>query len=339
LRDNAPLSAATTAKSSKNPNRWGLYLPFAALFLLCAVWSGFWYYTAGRIGDVMDEAFAREAKAGRDWSCPNRRLAGFPFRILLTCDAPRFVSHMQGRAGEGSLSGLAMEARAIDPTRAIAILTGPLTVEANGGTIIANWRDARSSVSTDTKRLNDFSLDIQGLTISASLPGQAPLEAKAERVNLNFAMEGLDKAGLGQFKLAAKLEALSFAALDAMSGSADPVNLELQAVGSKVPPGIGPDWRLNLEAWRQAGGNLKIILFDLHKGATQLQLSGDVSLDDNHRPNGRLQASFQNLDRLIAQLGAGPMASMVRSGKLPMLLTDGRLFIGPVPLVKLPPLY
>ena len=58
------MSAATTAKSYKTPNRWGLYLPFIALFLLCAVWSGFWYYTAGRIGDVMDEAFAREYAFG-----------------------------------------------------------------------------------------------------------------------------------------------------------------------------------------------------------------------------------------------------------------------------------
>jgi len=333
------MSADANENSSRTPTRWGLYLPFIALFLLCAVWSGFWYYTAGRIGTVMDEAFAREAKAGRDWSCPNRRLAGFPFRILLTCDAPRFVSHMQGRAGEGSLSGLSIEARAIEPTRAIATLAAPLTIDANGASLVANWRDARSSLSTDTNRLSDFSLDIQGLTVSATMPGQAPLDAKADRVNLNFAVDGFDKTGLGQFKLAAKLETLSFPALDAISGSADPVNLELQALGSKVPPGIGPDWRLNLEAWRQAGGGLKIILFDLHKGATQLHLSGDVSLDENHRPSGRLQASFQNLDRLAAQFGVGPMASMVRSGKLPMLLTDGRLFIGPLPLAKLPPLY
>src|ERR1700730_10999609 len=68
--------------------RWPVFLPFALVVILAALWTGGWFYLAARAPDAIAEWRAREARAGRVYGCGTQSIAGFPFRIEVRCSAP-----------------------------------------------------------------------------------------------------------------------------------------------------------------------------------------------------------------------------------------------------------
>ena len=321
------------------PSRLGLYLPFLLLVAVVLVWSGFWFYAASKTGEVMDQAFEREARAGRDWTCPGRSVSGFPFRIEVNCLKPTFISRMAGREGQGSLQALVVQARAIEPTRIIGTLTGPMLLKLGDLDVEANWTEARTSLATDPSPLSEFELEVRNLTVSLVGAGQPAQVAGAERLNLSAVRDGPAASSTADYKVAARVNGFTLAALDALAGNSQPLTLELQALLTRLPRVPQRDWRLGAEDWRAAGGLVKIILFDVAKGPMHLTLAGSLGLDDGHRPSGTLEASFQGLDTIAAKLGARSLAGFVRSGKLPLIASNGRIYVGPLPLATLTPLY
>ncbi len=81
---------------SRNPGRGpglrlGLFAPFALLVLLGLAWSAGWFWLRGKAEGEIDGWFAREAQAGRQWTCQDRSLTGFPFRFELRCASLSFA--------------------------------------------------------------------------------------------------------------------------------------------------------------------------------------------------------------------------------------------------------
>ena len=66
-------------------SRLGLYAPFILLLLLAVGWSVFWFVARERTRTGYDEWVASEAAAGRLWSCADRVIGGYPFRLELSC--------------------------------------------------------------------------------------------------------------------------------------------------------------------------------------------------------------------------------------------------------------
>lgn len=323
---------------SRQPSRLGLYIPFALLLGVCVLWSGFWFFAASKTGEVIEAAFAREAQAGRDWTCPNRQVGGFPFRIELTCDHPTFTSRSEANPVSGSLAGLLVQARAVEPTRAIATFSGPLSLRTAAGHAEISWKDAKASLASDTRILSDFSLDIQDMTASLGRNEAAPAAGTAHRVNVTLAAEGPPGPAGMTYKLVSKLDRVAFPLLDAVTGTTEPMTVELQAIASHVPPPTG-NAALSAEAWRAAGGDVRIVLFQLAKGSLQVGLTGTLSLDAQHRPAGTLDATFSGIETLARQILGKGLPGFVRGGHLPVLLTGGRLFVGPIPIASLAPVY
>ncbi|MFZ1209369.1 MAG: DUF2125 domain-containing protein, partial [Pseudolabrys sp.] len=56
------------------------------VFALAAGWTGFWKFAAGKAETAIDGWRAREAKAGRIYTCDSQNVGGFPFRIEVNCD-------------------------------------------------------------------------------------------------------------------------------------------------------------------------------------------------------------------------------------------------------------
>ena len=65
------MPAATTAR--RNSRIW-LYAPFALLAVLAAGWSGLWAMARGKVEQHLDAGIAREAAAGRNWTCRDRSI-------------------------------------------------------------------------------------------------------------------------------------------------------------------------------------------------------------------------------------------------------------------------
>src|SRR6266576_2386502 len=56
------------------------------VFALVAGWTGFWKFAAGKAETAIEGWRAREAQAGRIYTCGSQNSGGFPFRIEVNCD-------------------------------------------------------------------------------------------------------------------------------------------------------------------------------------------------------------------------------------------------------------
>ena len=72
-----------TAKPQKKASRWGLFGPVLGLAVVCAAWSGYWFYTAGRIQTQVLQHQKALIAAGYQASFDPIRVTGFPYRMAI----------------------------------------------------------------------------------------------------------------------------------------------------------------------------------------------------------------------------------------------------------------
>ncbi len=112
--------------------------------------------------------------------------------------------------------------------------------------------------------------------------------------------------------------------------------------------------------WRDAGGSLEAHALVIHWGPLEIEASGTLALDSALRPVAELRARIRGHGALINRLAAsGAMTPEAAAAaqialallaeipaddprpllRVPITIRDGVLSAGPVPLVKVPPLF
>ncbi len=346
------------ADISTKPRRLWLYIPFVLLALVAVAWSALWFYGRSRINAEIDNLFAREATVGREWSCPDRSITGFPFRIEGRCSNPSY--RQRGDGGEvinGQLKGLTIigtTAGALAMAHVISEFEGPLVVRSPlAPDLTATWKSARASTRGGVNRLERLSLEVDTLAMTSATGGRWT----ANRLEAHL-REGSDPAAQGTYDLAVKLENAVIPETDILTNTRDPINLELDARVLGLNTVDRRNWRATVDAWRAGGGTIKVEQLRLAKGAPRLEAKGDLKLDDQRRIEGRLDASFVNAGAILQQFGvglgpaAGGLVGALLGGgrvggardmnlRLPLVFDGGRMAIGPfrIPGVQLKPLF
>jgi hypothetical protein len=337
--------------AASSSRKW-LYLPFVALLLLALAWTGFWFYARHRVQAEMDLAIQREAERGRAWACPDRRVAGFPFRIELTCAAPRFTTQANGGEVSGSVVAVRGLAQAYDPNHVIFEMTGPLTATVAGRPALTmDWKLARASVRATSSRLERLSVEVDAPRLAVqptSLVG--PFESRADRLEWHV-RPGPEGGDTERVDAALRLSRLVAPALQALLRSADPADAEIDLKLLRFAPIFRGDWREILENWRVAGGTASLEIARIAWGRTRVEVKGPVALDAERRLEGRLDMSLVNADQLLRQFGVGGATGALLGGllgsspdrdrtmRLPLVLQDGRASVGPIRVGRLEPLY
>jgi len=133
------------AAAARPPRRWRIMLPLIVVVLLAAGWAGFWYYAAARAQSEFAAWRTREAAKGQEVSCASESISGFPFRLELRCAEPA-VNLRRARASLQAKDMLAA-VQVYQPTLMIAEFAGPLTIadEARGAKYALDWSLAQAS--------------------------------------------------------------------------------------------------------------------------------------------------------------------------------------------------
>lgn len=152
-------------------------------------------------------------------------------------------------------------------------------------------------------------------------------------MEISDASPGMDPLGLG-----ARLERLSFRAV----------------IEGAAPDGPGPE---AVRAWRDNGGVVQLSDFRLIWGPLDLGAEGTLALDAEGRPIGALTARLRGHAGLVdalrasgqlsegeaqtAKLALGAIAEAVGGDELALALSlqDGEVWLGPVRVARLAPLY
>jgi hypothetical protein len=246
---------------------------------------------------------AREAKAGRVYSCGTQGIAGFPFRIEINCSDPSAV--LRDMAPPLSLqAGAALLTWQIyQPSLVIGEFTGPLTLGATGqpASFNANWRLAQASLRASLGGVERVSIVGEGASVDPAdgTPGLAVF--RADRVELHGRPAAGSAADNPAVDLVLRLVAASAPALHpllAQSLDADFVGV-LHGAAVLVPK----PWPVLFKQWQARGGSLEISHARVQQGDIIAVGEGALSLTARGGLNGQLQLTIVELAKVLQMLG------------------------------------
>jgi hypothetical protein len=334
-------SPSTTKKSS----RLGLFLPFVFLLLVIGGWSAWWHVANGRIDQAVDEWIAEQDAKGAAFTYAGRHLGGYPFRFELVFDGPAYTGAPGEASWEGDRAEFVMQAWNL--THMIGRMPGHHVITGADG--IRNSVDfdghAAFSLSWNKAGLNRFGF--QSGEAEALLGGQL---YDVTNLSLNLAPR---RESPDDLMVAMQWEKL---ALEAAPAAAPYLGTELgpsrligevrgffpayEAAGREVS-GVWP-------ALLTDGGAVEVAQLLLDWGPLDIGAQADLTLA-NGRSNGAFKVRIENADELKQamidaghwsqqeQIVFGTLAPASRDGGfLTLPVIDDTVYVGPVPLGKLP---
>ncbi len=336
-------------------SRFWLYTPFVLLLLAAVAWSAAWFVIRNRAGEALDAWLQAEARAGRQWTCQDRRIGGYPFRIEIACNA---LSLKQG-AVTASFGRVEAIAQIYQPRRVIAEIDGPLRATDGRVNVQAQWDLLQASVHLRPGGLQRASVAARAprIAIAGLTPGEIATSGQSLELHLR---PNPSRAAERAYDAAFSVRQARVPALDNLVGGAEPTDLDGDLTLTQAEGFRGRPAAVELERWRTAGGQVDILMLSMAKGPRRMEAKGNLRLDEAHRPVGQLNAAAAGLDGLIgtvtgnrtggallgALLGQGPRAqadgAKPQLAPLPPLrLEGGFLSLGPfvIPNVRLQPLY
>jgi hypothetical protein len=343
------------ADGGSPPGRFWLYAPYVVLSALVLAWSAGWLVVRSRAEGALDGWLAREAALGRTWTCADRRIGGYPFRVTLDCAS---LSLNRGDLAL-SLGRTRALAQVYQPRHVIAEIEGPLRLAEGRVVVEGEWGLLRASARASAAGLDRASLEAEKPRLRvAGLPTAEPLALAGQRLSVHARPSA--RRGEGAYDVALRAAGAVVPGLDSLLGGAEPADLGADAVVTRIA-GLGPGPLPALaERWRMAGGRVEAATLSAVKGPRRLEARGDLGLDDQHRPTGRLDVAAAGVEGTLKPLAGGGAADAVtgmlggrREGErarpapgalrplAAVRLENGRVLVGPVtvPGLRLSPLY
>ncbi len=134
----SPIPGGTAERPRR---RIGLFLPYILLAALVLAWTVGWFVIRARAESEMDAWLAHEAQEGRQWTCADRSITGFPFRLELRCASVRFA-RSDGRFSLGPITAVV---QIYDPRHLLLEATGPFRVEQGDLSADVSWNALEAS--------------------------------------------------------------------------------------------------------------------------------------------------------------------------------------------------
>jgi hypothetical protein len=364
------------AAAARPRRRWRIVAPFLVVMLLAAGWSGFWYYAAARAQSEFAAWRTREAAKGREVSCASESVAGFPFRLELRCTSPA-VTLRRAQASLQAKDMLAA-VQVYQPTLMIAEFGGPLTVtdEARGAKYALDWslaqasarglpRPERVSLALDKPALRRLDAEQLGRADHAELHVRPAPRLPQDPPALDLSLEltkallvGVPRVGnapidadiagtlRGVGDLSPKPLAQLMREIAAANGRLDIAKARIQQ-GDIIGTGSGT---LRLTQRGTLDGELTLTV----AGIDQLMalLGADKAVGQaSQRALDRIAPGL-NLDKLLGPRGGAALAAAGaamlgqpaelegrQAVTLPLRFTDGVVFLGPLRVGEMAPLF
>ncbi|GJE74055.1 DUF2125 domain-containing protein [Methylorubrum suomiense] len=362
----SPIPGGTAERPRR---RIGLFLPYILLAALVLAWTVGWFVIRARAESEMDAWLAHEAQEGRQWTCADRSITGFPFRLELRCASVRFA-RSDGRFSLGPITAVV---QIYDPRHLLLEATGPFRVEQGDLSADVSWNALEASFHGASDGFTRASVVLDAPKGVVNTPDPGPIDFAARHLELHARPTPGRFASDGAVDVSLRLAQAAVPRLNVLAGSTDPADIDLDTTIEQAAVLRTGTVANELETWRQAGGRLDVTRLSIAKGERRLQAKGAAALDPEHRPEGRFELRAVGLEALVGQVmgqrygadkGAliGNLVGQFLGGlrrkedgegraaetgtdalkPLPTLkLGDGRLMLGPfaVPNVVVPPLY
>ncbi|SIR14409.1 DUF2125 domain-containing protein [Bosea sp. TND4EK4] len=345
----------TDTLPTRRRSRFWLYAPFVLLVVLAAAWSGFWFHVHGRVVAEIDKALAREVSQGRTWTCADRSVGGFPFRIEVRCTSLTLTSTRWGEAVKVTSGPAVVVGQIYSPGLVILEATSPARATlTEGRTLDVTWKQLDASLAW--RQPERFALVAAEPNLTLTTPGIGAENWRASALELHLRRNPTRPATDQAVDFAVSAKGTVLPLIDALLGTPDAGTVDLEGTltqSEAFRKGFNPD---ALESWRNANGTLDLGRIAATKGAARIGGSGQLLLEPTHQVGGDLQLAAAGIEQiggirvgnllggLGGLLGGRPPAAAAAPGLTPLppvSLRGGRVFLGPLrlPLKPLLPLY
>lgn len=333
-----------------------LLLLAIALALLAALYGVVWSMLADRAGTAARDGLAGLNRGGVVAVVDELAVGGFPFRIALAADG-LFIARPSG-APSWSIGAPRVDVYTHPWTPAHAIAAArDLDAGLGGVSLVAASARASWQALSDSTRLDGEFLDVAFR--GADRKGEG---ARAERIELHLRLPVDDAVGDGDGLYDEERADIAIFARDVLLGpwaSRAPAQ-RIESFDSRLvltgalafPAGID-----EIAAWRDAGGTLEVERIAVAWGDVAFDGEGSLALDERMRPIGALTLRVERPRAIFEWLAAqdmidpsvrpflpGALAALEQGTQggpltLPLTLQDGRIFLGPLPIARMDPLF
>jgi hypothetical protein len=338
-----------------------IILLVAFVVALVGGWSLFWYVASRKTESVLTAWMEREAQAGRNWICLDRRIAGYPLEVEVSCANPLFQGEILGKKFTATLKGFRAAAPLLRPETLIAELQPPFSVKANDGTldVALQWANLNIELAGRPDQLSRASAVGEQVTLQGKIGDIDAVAGGAGNFHA-YAIVAPDRHDRAyDFRVA--LNDASIPALDSGFGLQPPLSIAFVGVLTQAVFSGAGTLEQRIEGWRTSGGYIDLKTVHLSGRKSEFEAGGKIDLDDAHRVRGKLDATITGLGTLLRRLNVDPgivaASSLVTSFlskrnpdgsgnggasrmPVPVTIADGWLSIGPIRTpVRFPPLY
>lgn len=281
------------------------YITLIILFvLLFAGWSGVWYYAAGKAEEAIDGWRAREAKAGRIYTCGSQAIGGYPFRIEVNCDRAAAIFHGSKPPVELRSNGILVAAQIYQPTLLISEFHGPLTVADPGKSpdFVMNWKLAQSSVRGTPNAPERVSVVFDRPVLDRVNGGNQQHLLQAKRIEIHGRIAEGSVAANPVIETVLRLE-------QAVSPVAPPfgdrpVDADITALLRGLHDFSPKPWPVRFREIQAAGGSIDIVNGRVQQGETLAIGGGRLSLNASGHLEGELKMTIAGIEPFLNAIGA-----------------------------------
>jgi len=331
------------------------------LLLLALLWGGFWWWSADRLEAELRAWQRVQAEQGREVSFGGVAVGGFPTHLRLQLGAPR-VSDASGWLWTGP--EVVGRASLWQPQRIELGFPGTQRLEPPPGSTLAPLELAAARAEALVLVTSEGDVEAGRLRFErVALAGYVDGGTSAESVELAWGVEPIAGSAAAGEPAGGALPFLFRVDGLAMPSAIQPPlgrSLERLLAAGRVEgrPPVGPPAE-SLPLWAAAGGLLDLQSLELVWGPLRLEGAGSLTLDSEHRPLGAGNARILGFERAIEAFTDGglveeqigrmvglallALSSEDESGRraieVPLTAQDGVLFVGPLPLLPLDPLF
>jgi hypothetical protein len=274
---------------------------------LFAGWSLFWWYAAGRAGDVIADWRTHEAAAGRDFGCGSQDIAGFPFRIEVTCRPVTAEFHNFSPPLDVRLPRILVAAQIYDPTRLISEFDGPVSIGGAGATpeFEANWALGQSSVHGLSSRPERVSLVFDAPELDHVAGGTRDVWLKAQHLELHGRIAEPSADGKSGIETALRVRQATLPAIH--PAAAQPIDAMIDAVLRGVTDFSPKPWKARFRELQAAGGRIEVPEARVSQGDILAVGKGALMLNASGHLDGQIEVTIAGLQQFLDEIGAKQM--------------------------------
>lgn len=329
-------------------------ISIGAVVAAAAVYTGYWNIIAAQLRTGIEQWATERRGQGIEVSYSTLTIGGFPFQFAVAVAAPEISASKALNPWTWKGPDMVISARPWRLNLITVQAPGLHQVSVMEADYFIDAADLRGRVNTRRGRPEKIFLTVRDLVVRNAADQDVAGAAVAE---ITVDGTGEEKTGLAVTVEAESL-LLPWELIPGLGRKTARLGMEAQTTGDF--PDIARRMPVNGETmarWRDSGGTIEVRRLDLSHGPLTVSGDGTLALDQAMQPMGsfsfRVAGHMEALDRLrqaglidaqshgLARLVLTALADKqgadgVSRIKVPLTVQDRRVFVGPVPLARLP---